>query len=261
MPIALTKYAKTKQYDTPLYLQPESVQELWPVKSIDETGIFTLNNDMYSKCFILTDINFAGVTDEEQKSIIINFSKVLNSMPCRFSYTIANEYVDEDSFNKKILYKKRGDSMDNLCDAFNSIIKAKLTDAKQGLYQTIYLTLTITSESLFEAKSTFSSIEAALRSAFIQIGINGMAGSQILNLDANERMQIWYNFTHYDLKTGFKFDFSKLRDTGSSWLDTVSPGTLVFHNDYFVMNGRYGKVMSQIIPNLLNRILFLNFQN
>ena len=243
MPIALTKYAKTKQYDTPLYLQPESVQELWPVKSIDETGIFTLNNDMYSKCFILTDINFAGVTDEEQKSIIINFSKVLNSMPCRFSYTIANEYVDEDSFNKKILYKKRGDSMDNLCDAFNSIIKAKLTDAKQGLYQTIYLTLTITSESLFEAKSTFSSIEAALRSAFIQIGINGMAGSQILNLDANERMQIWYNFTHYDLKTGFKFDFSKLRDTGSSWLDTVSPGTLVFHNDYFVMNGRYGKVM------------------
>lgn len=243
MPIVTTKYAKTKQYDTPLYMYPESVQELWPVKSIDESGIFILNNDMYSKCFILTDINFAGVTDAEQKSIIINFSKVLNSMPCRFSYTVANEYVDEESFNNRILYKKRGDSMDSLCDAFNTIIKEKLTDAKQGLYQTIYLTLTITSESLMEAKSTFSSIEAALRSAFIQIGINGMAGSQILNLDANERMQIWYNFTHYDLKTNFKFNFTKLRDTGSSWLDTVSPGTMVFHNDYFVMNGRYGKVM------------------
>lgn len=243
MPLALTKYAKTKQYDEPLYPNPSSTQELWPVKSIDEFGIFALNNNMYSKCFRLTDVNFAGVTDQEQKQIIINFSRVLNSMSCRFSYTIANEYVDEESFNRKILYKMHDDGLNELRDAFNTVIKDKLSDAKQGLYQTIYLTLTIQSDSFFEARSTFASLEAALRSAFIQIGINGMAGSEIIPLDINQRMQIWYNFTHSGLRTNYKFDFFTEREKHASWKDIMSPGSMVFHNDYFIMNGYYGRVM------------------
>ena len=141
------------------------------------TGIFDLGNGKYSKCFILTDINFAGVTDQEQKQLIINFSRVLNSMPCRFMYTIANEYVDEDSFNRRILYKMHGDDLDELREDFNIIIKDKLSDAKQGLYQTIYLTLTIQSDDWREARSNFASIEATLRNAFIQIGINGRFGN------------------------------------------------------------------------------------
>lgn len=94
MAIALTKYGKTKQYDKPLVAKPASVQDIWPVKSIDETGVFTLGEDMYSKCFILTDLNFAGVTDTEQKEIIVNFSHVLNTMSCRFSYRINAPHED-----------------------------------------------------------------------------------------------------------------------------------------------------------------------
>ena len=173
MPIAISKYGKTKQYDEPLFVKPKSTQELFPVKAIDETGIFMLNKNLYSKCFALTDINF---------------SRVLNSMPCRFMYTVANEYVDEESFNERILYKMYGDELDGLRDAYNSVISDKLSDAKQGLYQTIYLTLTIQSDDWHEAQSNFASIEASLRSALIQIGINGMAGSEIRPLDVNRRM-------------------------------------------------------------------------
>lgn len=243
MPITISKYGKTKQYDEPLYVKPVSTQELFPVRAIDETGIFDLGNGKYSKCFILTDINFAGVTDQEQKQLIINFSRVLNSMPCRFMYTIANEYVDEDSFNRRILYKMHGDDLNELRENFNIIIKDKLSDAKQGLYQTIYLTLTIQSDDWREARSNFASIEATLRSAFIQIGINGMAGSEIQPLDVNRRMQVWYNFTHSGTRTNYKFDYIRERDNHVSWLDTVSPGTAVFYNDYFIMNGFYGRVM------------------
>lgn len=240
----LTKYGKTKQYDQPLFADPQSTEELFPVKAIDETGIFTLNNRKYSKGFILSDINFAGVTDQEQKAIIINFSKVLNSMPCRYSYTIANEYVDETVFNKRILYKKRGDGMDMLCDAFNEVINANVTDARQGLYQTIYLTLTIDANNLREAKSNFASIEASLSSALIQIGINGMAGSMLEPLGINERMQIWYNFTHSGIYTNYKFDYMDMLSNSKDWINIVSPEALAFYNDYFVMNGnRYGRVM------------------
>lgn len=244
MPAIHTKYSKTKVYDDPLFMNPQSTEEIFPVKSIDETGIFELNHNMYSKSFILTDINFAGVTDAEQKSIIINFSKVLNSMSNRFSYTVANEYVDQNEFNNRVLYKMRGDSFDVLRGSYNHVIKDKLTDAKQGLYQTIYFTLTISAESLIDARSVFGSFEASLRSIFIQIGVNGMAGSKLSPVGINERMQIWYNFTHSGLQTGYKFHYRKEFEARHDWTNIVSPSSMVFYNDYFVMNGnKYGRVM------------------
>lgn len=244
MAFITTKYGKTKQYDEPLYINPQSTEELFPVKAIDESGIFVLNNEKYSKLFKLSDINFAGVTDLEQKKIIINFSKVLNSINCRFSYTVADEYVDESAFNKRILYKKRGDDMDMLCDAFNEVINEKVTDAKQGLYQTIYLTLTVEAKNIREAKNALASVEATLSSTLIQIGINGMAGSSLEPVSLNERMQIWYNFTHTGICTNYKFDWQSCMKQNKDWIDIVSPESLVFYNDYFILNGnRYGRVM------------------
>lgn len=244
MAFITTKYGKTKQYDEPLYINPQSTEELFPVKAIDESGIFVLNNEKYSKLFKLSDINFAGVTDLEQKKIIINFSKVLNSINCRFSYTVADEYVDESAFSKRILYKKRGDDMDMLCDAFNEVINEKVTDAKQGLYQTIYLTLTVEAKNIREAKNALASVEATLSSTLIQIGINGMAGSSLEPVSLNERMQIWYNFTHTGICTNYKFDWQSCMKQNKDWIDIVSPESLVFYNDYFILNGnRYGRVM------------------
>lgn len=244
MAFITTKYGKTKQYDEPLYINPQSTEELFPVKAIDESGIFVLNNEKYSKLFKLSDINFAGVTDLEQKTIIINFSKVLNSINCRFSYTVADEYVDESAFSKRILYKKRGDDMDMLCDAFNEVINEKVTDAKQGLHQTIYLTLTVEAKNIREAKNALASVEATLSSTLIQIGINGMAGSSLEPVSLNERMQIWYNFTHTGLHTNYKFDWQSCMKQNKDWIDIVSPESLVFYNDYFILNGnRYGRVM------------------
>lgn len=244
MAMILTKYGKTKEYDKPLYKNPTSTEEIFSVKGIDPTGIFVLPNDQYSKMYILTDINFAGVTDAEQKRIIINFSKVLNSMTCRFSYTVADEYVAEEDFNNRILYKIRDDESDYLRNEFNQVIKEKLTDAKQGLYQTIYLTLTIQSDSLMEARGRFASMEGALRGAFIQIGVNGMAGSSIIPVGINQRMQIWYNFTHSGTGIKYKYDYYDQMRRRKDFISTVSPGKIDFYNDYFVMNDTvYGKVM------------------
>lgn len=244
MALIATKYSKTKEYDVPLYVVPSSCEEIFSVKAIDDTGIFVLNNNKYSKSYILSDINFAGVTDEEQKAIIVNFSRVLNSLPCRFSYTVANEHINGEAFNDKVFYKKNGDGLDNLRDAFNELINGKVSEARQGLYQTIYFTLTVDADSLEEAQTVFSSLEASLSKALIQIGIDGMAGSTVEALDINKRMQLWYNFTHAGIRSSYKFDYDSLLDNKKDWINIVSPQFIEFHNDYFVMNGNmYGRVM------------------
>ena len=114
MAVIKTKYEQTKIYDEPLYKEFSSTQEIFSVKSIDDSGVFELTGRRYSKMYVLSDINFSGVTDAEQKSIIINFSKVLKTVPCRFSYCVANEYVDEKEFNERILYRLRHDEYDDL---------------------------------------------------------------------------------------------------------------------------------------------------
>lgn len=90
----------------------------------------------------------------------------------------------------------------------------------------------------------FSSIEATLSSSLVQIGINGMAGSTLEPISINQRMQTWFNFTHSGIMTNYKFDLQECIRHNKNWIDVISPETISFYNDYFVMNGKqYGRVM------------------
>ena len=242
MQMPKSKYEQTKQNDEPRVKEVLSVQDVCSVVSIDESGIFELPDKRFSKLYTLSDINFAGVTDEEQKSIIINFSKVLKAIPCRFSYAVANEYVDERQFHKKLLYRYHKNKYDELTRNYNRIIADKVKDAKQGLYQTIYLTLTITAEDMTDAKSTFRSMESAIRSAFVGIGVNGIQGSVMKSVGIDERMQLLFNLTHAGLSSRYKFSFEDEIAARHDWLNILSPASLCFENEKFTMNGQVGKV-------------------
>ena len=243
MAVIRTKYEQSKVYDKPLVQTIGSVQDIFSLEGIEESGIFILPSGRYSKTYKLSDINFAGVTDEEQKGIIISFSKVLKGIPCRFSYTVANEHVDEKSFNEKILYKKRKDRDDDLRESYNRVIKEKLSDAKQGLYQTIYLTLTINADDIKDARGQFMSIEGAIKSAFIGLGLNGMQGSSMKALSIDERMQLIYNFMNAGLDSKNKFSFQNMVASGQDFINILSPAAITFSQDSFILNGSYGKVM------------------
>lgn len=242
MEMPKSKYDQTKVNDAPRVAELISVQDVFSIVSIDDSGIFELPDKRYSKLYALSDINFAGVTDEEQKSIIINFSKVLKAIPCRFSYTVANERVDERQFHEKVLYRMKNDKYDALRKSYNKVIADKVSDAKQGLYQTIYLTLTIKAEDMADAKSTFSSMESAIRSAFVGIGINGIQGSVMRTVGINERMQIIYNLTHAGIESNFKFNFEEEIAARHDWINTISPASICFENECFTINGQVGKV-------------------
>lgn len=242
MEMPKSKYDQTKQNDTPRVAQLQSVQDVISVVSIDESGIFELPGKRFSKLYALSDINFAGVTDEEQKSIIINFSKVLKAIPCRFSYTVANEHVDERAFHEKVLYPLKGDKYDGLRRSYNKVIADKVSDAKQGLYQTIYLTLTIKAEDMADAKSTFASMESAIRSAFIGIGVNGIQGSVMRSVGIDERMQLLLNLMHCGMNHHYKFDFEKELKARHDWLNIVSPVSVCFENEDFSINGQVGRI-------------------
>lgn len=242
MQMPKSKYAQTKICDEPRIKEMRSTQDIFSIESIDESSIFALPGKKYSKLYALSDINFAGVTDEEQKSIIINFSKVLKTIPCRFSYAVANEYVDERQFHEKILYQYHKNQYDTLTCSYNKVIQDKVKDAKQGLYQTIYLTLTIHAEDMADAKSIFSSMESAIRSAFVGIGVNGIQGSVMKTVGIDERMQLLYNLTHVGIDSRYQFNFEEEIAARHDWINTIAPASVCFENEKFTINGQVGKV-------------------
>ena len=239
----MTEYAKTKVMDTPLYENFDSVQQIFSIVSVDESGIFELPNKMYSKQYKLSDINFLGMNSEEQTDIIRWFSKVLESVPCRFSYIVANEYIDEEEFQNQILYPLVNDELDKLRNAYNGIIAEKLTDAKQGLYQSIYFTLTNKAEDMQDAKISFAGIETGIRAAFLDQSAEGVCGSVLRPLEINERMQLLYNFTHIGINTNFKFNFQDEISSRRDWINTIAPASIRFENEMFRLNGKVGKVI------------------
>ena len=242
MQMPKSKYEQTKVCDEVLVKEMAGVQDVLSIVSIDESGTFELPGKKFSAMYVLSDINFAGVTDAEQKQLIINLSNVFKTIPCRYSYSVANEYVDEKQFNEKILYRLRGDKFDGLRRSYNTVIKDKVEDARQGLYQTIYLTLTIKAESMSDAKSTFRSMESAIRSAFVGIGVNGIAGSVMRNVGIDERMQLLFNLTHAGIDTRYKFHFEDEIKGKHDWMNIISPVSICFENERFTMNNHIGKV-------------------
>ena len=70
MAVIKTKYEHTKMYDQPLNAELNSTQDIFSIEAIDESWIFKLPKGKYSKTYVLSDINFAGVTDEEKRQLL-----------------------------------------------------------------------------------------------------------------------------------------------------------------------------------------------
>lgn len=70
MNLPKSRYEQTKVNDTPRIVVPIAVQDVFSIVSIDESGVFELMEKKFSKLYALSDMNFAGVTDDEQKNII-----------------------------------------------------------------------------------------------------------------------------------------------------------------------------------------------
>ncbi|MCR5339260.1 MAG: DUF87 domain-containing protein [Lachnospiraceae bacterium] len=237
-----TRYEQTKVVDTPLFPEPETAQEIFSIDAIDASGIFCLPDDRYSKTYQLSDINFAGVTEEEQEALIIGFGDVLKTLPCRFSYCIANEYVDEGTFLSKVLCKKKGDEDDPLREDYNRIIRDKLSDARQGLYQSIYITLTIKADDLQSARSEFMSMEGTLRTDFLGITQGTMQGSELKELSIDERMDLIGGFFRSGTCGRIPFSYKNAALSGRDFTSYIAPAAIEFDNERFILNGKYGKV-------------------
>ena len=217
---------------------PKSVQDAIPVKTIWEDGIFLVGKNKFSKCYKFSDINYAVASRDDKEEMFLEYSEVLNAFDtgATTKITIANRRLNKNDFEKNMMLLMANDKLDKYRKEYNKMLLSKISGAN-GIIQEKFLTITVEKKSIEEAKNYFSRVGIDLTNRFKELG------SICQELDAIERLRIFYDFYRVGEETNFNFDIADNMKKGHSFKDFICPNTIEFEKDYFKIGERYGRVI------------------
>ena len=232
---------------------PKTVQETIPYYSVYKNGIIETEPGIFSKSYLLQDVNFKIATDEEQENIFINYGKLLNMFgpSVKAQMTIFNKNIDIEKFKKDILLKMKGDELDKYRKESNDILLSKLTEGKNSVIQEKYLTLSIEADNIEVATSTFARLDGEVSTT-----IKAINGVDTAPLTIEERLMVLYNIYNIGDSSSVigpdktvhgkhvnSFDFQNLKKMGLTTKDIIAPSSIVFNKDYCMIGDKYAKVL------------------
>ena len=238
----LKSFERVKKLKKERYKVPKSVQDIIPFDFLYRDGTFqkgmkSTGNNMYSKTFKFTDVNFLNASDEECEAFFLAYVDILNSFDSLTlsKITINNRTMDIKKFSNESLLKYKKEEWNKYVNHYNNMI-LRNSSSNNNIMQEKYITVTIFKESYEEAKSTFIRIYTDLKLRFEKIN------SRVTELEAYDRLKIFHDF-YRGIDEDFVFDFNDTSKKGYSFKDHIVPHDTIFHNKYFQMDKRYGRVM------------------
>ncbi|MGN0704819.1 MAG: VirB4-like conjugal transfer ATPase, CD1110 family, partial [Lentihominibacter sp.] len=230
--------SRTFKQDKEKFQVPRNVQDIIPVQTIYEDGIFQSGKNKFSKMFRFEDINYYVASNEDKKAMFLEYSELLNSLDSSATtkLTINNRRLNRADFSRKVLIGMRGDSLDAYRREYNSMLLDKATGAN-SIVQEKYITISITKKSVEEARNYFRRAGAELAAHFSRLG------SSCSECDTVERLRIIYDFFRAGEETSFHFDIRKQMQKGHDFRDYICPDCFENERDYFRIGDRYGRVL------------------
>lgn len=217
---------------------PRTVQQAIPIKAVFEDGIFEIGKNKYSKSFKFTDVNYAVAGQEDKETMFLNYGSILNLLDAG-SYpklTIINRKLNKVDFDSKIKLDIGNDNLTKYRKEYNEILANNSIDSN-GIIQEKLLTISIDKKGIDEARSYFSRTSNELSNNFSKLN------SKFTDLDANERLRMFYDFYRVGEEDLYSFDIKQALRKGHSFKDYICPNTFEFKSDYFKMGDRYGRVL------------------
>ena len=100
--------------DREKFVVPKSVQNVIPIKTIWDDGIFLVGRNKYAKTFKFEDINYAVASREDKETMFLEYSELLNSLDsgAATKITINNRRWNKADFEQTILIPMADDDLD-----------------------------------------------------------------------------------------------------------------------------------------------------
>lgn len=216
---------------------PKRAQDIVPVLDIcRENGIFRIDKEMYSMTYEIKDVDYFNLDEEDQKDIYYSYSDVLNSLSgtkCNYKISIVKNRRDLRDIKRQRTIRLLNDRFDNLRKAYNELTTNDLNAAV--LDKRKYITATVNKKNIQKASATLNRTALDLNKRFQKFG------SSISLLTADDRLKILYNFFNSGKETQY-IPLSLMCDADKDFRSMFCPAGIKFHNDYFEINNRVGRV-------------------
>ena len=231
---------------------PKSVQDSIPYQRVYKNGIIEIDDGVFSKSYLLNDVNFSIATQEEQENIFCRYGDLLNTFGAEvgIEITINNRNIDQELFCENTMLKPQHDELNYLREEYNQMLMDKMAEGRNNLKKEKYLTLTIHAEGIEEAVSVFSRLDGEVSTALKKI-----TGMETVPMTTIERLNILYDIynlgnenaflrkAYIDSKEAYSFNFDHMVELGLTTKDVIGPEGMHFDTNYFMIGDKYARTL------------------
>lgn len=249
----------TVKQDREKFKVPKGVQDIIPVQTIYEDGIFQVGKNKYSKMYRFEDINYAVASRDDKEGMFLEYSELLNALDsgATTKITINNRRIDAKEIASRIFIKSQEDGLDPYRMEYNRMLIDKVT-GQDAIIQDKYLTVSVNKKNIEEARSYFTRTSAELISHFSRLG------SKCEEIDSVDRLKVIFGFLRSGDENGYHLDIKDVMRKGHNFKDYVAPDSYENHPDYFKIGDRYGRVLflreyaSYVKDSMVSELMDLN---
>jgi type IV secretory pathway VirB4 component len=217
-----------------------------------ENGIIETNKGVYTKSYLLQDVNFQIASQQEQEEMFLAYSDLLNLFPATAGVQISinNRNIDIEDFKQTVLIKPQKDNMNDLREEYNNMLLNKMQEGRNNMSREKYLTVSLPTETVEEAVSQFARLDNEISTTLkkiVRVETEAMTTAERLSV-----LHDLYNIDHENLffkkasigeKEFRAFTFRNLREKGISTKDLIGPESLEFNKDYMMIGDKFARVL------------------
>lgn len=231
----------------------ETVQDTLFYKRMLPSGICQVDEKTYSKTIEFFDINYQLANNDDKNFIFESYCEFLNYFDSTISFQLLflNKKSDMSDLQDNIIISSRDDDFNYLRQEFKDMLNNKLERGNNGILKTKYITFSIISENLKQAKTRLEKIESDILNNFKVLGAKARV------LDGKERLKLIHSILNNSENEKFTFSWDMVKNGGMSTKDVIAPTNFNFDRKMFRVGDYYASVSYMIIdaPEMSDRML------
>ena len=224
-----------------------TLQATIPYRTVYSNGVIETEKGTYTKSYMLKDVNYQAAKIEDQQTMFLKYSELLNSFDpsVKLQISVNNRNIDQERFKEDTLLPKKGNKLDVYIEEYNDMLVDKMSKGKNNTARDKYLTISVEAESFDAACNIFSRLDTEIVNTTKKIG-----GSEAKELSAVERLAILHNLLNIGHENEFEIDKEDterwLRDlTMRGWdtKDVIVPNGIEFKKGHIEIGDKFARVL------------------
>lgn len=232
----LTKAEKKKKER--LIKQAATTQNTLKYTSNFESGLMHIVGNEYSTMYELGNLDYEVASEDDQLDVVISYAEALNSLDKQSKYQllVLNKHINS-SLIDNILLPYEGDEHDIYRTEINDIVSSRFAQDQKSFEMYRYSIFTTEAKSKKQAARQLNTIGKNYGKRFNDRD----ADLSIRECDGLDRMKLMAGILRPN-----KHFTSSYRDIALSGLSSkafIAPSRIVFSDDHFKLDDKYGKVV------------------